>query len=220
MGEGWGEGAPPPRPDPFGLFLPGFGDTGPVVVGVDVARFGNDRTVALVRRGDTVASMRTFPRIDTMAAAGQVIVAVREHRPDLVNVDVIGVGAGLVDRLREQRIPVAGVNVAERPRRDAMCANLRAEGYQSLARRFRDRRIRIPRDPELMAELATLRYRYDSRGRLLMGSKDSIRKRGLRSPDKADALMLAFLDERGDSLFDGFFMDGRNTPTPQRAHVH
>ena len=225
-GEGRGEGASPPhthRPpilspsqdpgDPFGMFLPnarGFGETntGRVVIGVDVARFGNDHTVALVRRGNTVASIRSFPRIDTMAAAGQVIVAVREHRPDAVNVDAIGIGAGLADRLREQGVPARAVNVAEKPRRDRTCLNLRAEGYQSLARRFRDRRIRIPRDARLIAELATLRYEYDSQGRLRMESKASMKKRGVGSPDKADALMLAFLDDRSNTFFDEFFMDG------------
>ena len=185
------------RSDPFGLFIAGRMPPagGRVVVGVDVARFGNDRTVVLMRRGDTVESIRAFSRIDTMAAAGQVMVAVREHHPDLVNVDVIGVGAGLVDRLNEQGIRVCGVNVAEKPRRDPSCANRRAEGYQSLARRFQERRIRIPRDAELIAELVTLRYQYDSRGRLLIQSKDNMRRRGIASPDKADALMLAFLDD-------------------------
>ena len=193
--------------DPFGLFLPGMAPSGrgpvavgPVVVGVDVARFGSDRTVVLRRRGDRVESIQAFSRIDTMAVAGQVMVAVREHHPDLVNVDAIGVGGGLVDRLNEQGVPVTGVNVAAAPRRDPACANLRAEGYQSLARRFRNRRVRIPRDPELISELAALRYRFDSRGRLLMESKDDMRKRGVRSPDKADALMLAFLDDAGDSF--------------------
>lgn len=179
-----------------GIFLPGMTPSahGPVVVGVDVARYGSDRTVVLMRRGDRVESVRAFSRIDTMAATGQVMLAVREHRPDAVNADVIGVGGGLVDRLREQGVVVRGVNVAAAPRRDRMCANLRAEGYQALAQRFRDRRIRIPRDAELIAELADLRYQYDSRGRLLMESKKTVRKRGARSPDKADALMLAFLD--------------------------
>ena len=193
--------ASPLRDDPFGMFL--TGDGGRVVIGVDVARFGSDRTVVLMRRGDTVVSIRAFSRIDTMATAGQVMVAVRERRPDLVNVDAIGVGAGLADRLREQGVPARGVNVAEKPRRDQTCLNLRAEGYQSLARRFRDRRIRIPRDAELISELATLRYEYDSHGRLRMESKASMKQRGVGSPDKADALMLAFLDESSESGFPG-----------------
>ncbi len=191
------------KDDPLGLFLPGMAPSayGRVVVGVDVARFGSDRTIVLMRRGDRVESIKAFSRIDTMAAAGQVMVAVREHRPDAVNVDVIGVGSGVVDRLREQGVRAHGINVAERPRRDRTCANLRAEGYQSLAQRFRDRRIRIPRDTELISELASLRYGYDSRGRLLMESKDSIRKRGVQSPDKADALMLAFLDDYAGEFY-------------------
>ena len=198
--------APPgsARPnDPFGLFLPGMapGLAGPVVVGVDVARFGSDRTVVLTRRGDTVESIRVFSRIDTMAVAGQVMAAVREHRPQRVNVDAIGLGAGVADRLREQGVDARDFTASENPRRDATCANLRAEGYQSLARRFRERRIRIPRDVQLISELATLRYRYDSRGRLLIQGKDSIRRRGGASPDRADALMLAFLDETREDPF-------------------
>ena len=190
----------PPALDATGLPRCARNDSGQgrVVIGVDVARFGSDRSVALMRRGERVVWIRAFSRIDTMATAGQVMVAVREHRPDLVNVDVIGVGAGLADRLREQGVPARDVNVAEKPRRDTTCANLRAEGYRTLARRFRDRRIRIPRDAELIAELATLRYEYDSRGRLLMEGKDKMKKRNGRSPDKADALMLAFLDDRGE----------------------
>ena len=199
--------APPRHGDPFGMFLPGVslpaGD-GRLVVGVDVARFGNDRSVVLTRRGNRVESIRAFSRIDTMATAGQVMVAARAGRPDAVNVDAIGVGAGLADRLREQGVPARDVNVSEKPRRDRMCANLRAEGYQALARRFRNRRIRIPRDPDLISELASLRYLYDSKGRLLVEPKDSIRRRGQRSPDKADALMLAFLDDRGESSQSAF----------------
>ena len=190
-----------PERDPFGMFLPQFRaalDPAAVVIGVDVARFGSDRTVVLVRRGDAVVSIRAFERIDTMAATGEVMAEVRVHKPDRVNVDTIGVGGGLADRLREQGIPVRDVNVSENPWRDGTCANLRAEGYQSLARRFRESRIRIPRDAELISELATLRYGYDSRGRLIMESKERMKKRGSRSPDKADALMLAFLEDASD----------------------
>ncbi len=186
--------------DPFGMFQPMMSRAlgraaGPVVIGVDIARFGSDRTVVLVRRGDTVESIRTFSRLDTMASVGQVMAAIREHSPDRVNVDSIGIGAGVVDRLRELGMRVSAINVAMKPKRDPTCANLRAEGYQSLVRRFRDRRIRIPNDAGLISELASLRYGYDSRGRLLLIGKRNLRSRGIKSPDKADALMLAFLDE-------------------------
>ena len=181
--------------DPFrSLLLDGIGPT-PVVIGVDVARFGPDRSVVLVRRGNVVEEIQVFPNIDTAALTGRIIVAVRERRPDQVNVDEVGLGAGVVDSLRAQGIPVRGVNGASAPLRQSECANLRAEGYWTLARRFSSRRIRIPRDRELMMELSSLRYKYNSRGKLLMESKDDIRQRGRPSPDKADALMLAFLDD-------------------------
>ena len=107
--------------------------------------------------------------------------------------DEIGVGAGVVDRLRELGHPVRGVNVARKARQSQTFANLRAEGYWALRERFASGRISIPADSQLVGELAALRYGYDSDGHIKMESKDDMRKRGLPSPDKADALMLAFL---------------------------
>ena len=67
----------------------------------------------------------------------------------------------------------------------------------------RARRIRIPRDVELIKELAGLRYEYNSQGRMQIESKRKMRRRGISSPDKADALMLAFLDDERDRFLDG-----------------
>ncbi len=168
---------------------------GPVVVGVDVARFGNDRTVIMVRRGNVVVDIRVRHGFANTAVAGEIIAASRDQHPKQLNVDETGLGSGVVDILREQGHPVYGFNGSNGTvREEITCANLRAEGYWTLARRFRDHTIRIPRDAELIAELASLRYRYNSRGKVLMESKESMKSRGLPSPDKADALMLAFLD--------------------------
>ena len=108
--------------------------------------------------------------------------------------DEIGVGAGVVDRLKEQGYPVRGINVARRAQQEKLFANLRAEGYWRLKELFASGEIDIPNDHQLMGELAALRYSFDSQGRVLMESKDAMRQRGLPSPDKADALMLAFLE--------------------------
>ena len=167
----------------------------PVVLGVDVARYGVDRSVIMVRRGNVVVDVRTFHGFPTTATTGQIVATARDRHPQQVNVDETGLGAGVVDPLREQGFTVYGFNGSAAPvGQDMVCANLRAEGYWTLARRFRDHSIRIPRDAELIAELASLRYRYNSRGKVLMESKDGMKSRGLPSPDKADALMLAFLD--------------------------
>ena len=165
-----------------------------VVLAVDVARFGSDRSVILRRRGNRVEEIRTFQKLDTMALTGWVIAAIKEFSPSRVVVDEIGVGAGVVDRLKEEGHPVRGVNVARRAREDNTFANLRSEGFWRLRDLFATGGISIPADNQLIGELAALRYSYDSRGRILMESKEAMRRRGLPSPDKADALMLAFLE--------------------------
>ena len=165
-----------------------------VVLAVDVARFGSDRSVILRRRGNRVEEIRTFQKLDTMALTGWVIAAIKEFSPSRVVIDEIGVGAGVVDRLKEEGHPVRGVNVARRARDDNTFANLRGEGFWRLRDLFATGGISIPTDNQLIGELAALRYSYDSRGRILMESKEAMRRRNLPSPDKADALMLAFLE--------------------------
>ena len=165
-----------------------------VVLAVDVARFGSDRSVILRRRGDRVEEIRTFQKMDTMELTGWVVAAIREFNPRRVFIDEIGVGAGVVDRLKEEGHPVVGVNVARRSRQGDVFSNLRAEGFWRLRELFASGGISIPPDNQLMGELAALRYSYDSHGRVVMESKDAMRQRGLPSPDKADALMLAFLE--------------------------
>ncbi|MCI0789274.1 MAG: hypothetical protein J4N88_06815 [Chloroflexi bacterium] len=167
---------------------------GEVVLAVDVARFGSDRSVILRRQGSRVLEIRTFRDMDTMQLAGWVAAAIRETSPERVCVDEIGVGAGVVDRLKEQGHPVKGINVARRARQERLFANVRAEGYWRLKELFATGEISIPDDHQLMGELAALRYSFDSQGRVLMESKEAMRQRGLPSPDKADALMLAFLE--------------------------
>ncbi|MFB3118928.1 MAG: hypothetical protein ACE1Y2_00200 [Stenotrophomonas maltophilia] len=165
-----------------------------VVLAVDVARFGSDRSVILRRRGQRVEEIRTFQKLDTMQLTGWVAAAIQEFQPDRVCIDEIGVGAGVVDRLREQGYQVKGINVARWARQDKLFANLRAEGYWRLRELFATGTISIPTDSRLMGELAALRYSYDSQGRIIMESKEAMRQRGQASPDVADALMLAFVD--------------------------
>ena len=88
---------------------------------------------------------------------------------------------------------MAGINVGRPARHRKLFANLRAEGYWRLYELFSQDLIAIPNDPELAGQLSSLRYSYNSRGQLIIESKDDARARGIPSPDKADAMMLAFL---------------------------
>ena len=167
---------------------------GEIVLAVDVARYGSDHSVILRRQGQRVDEIRTFNGLDTMQLAGWVAAAIREFQPLRTCIDEVGVGAGVVDRLREQGYGVRGVNVAQAARQKEVFANLRAEGYWRLRELFAAGEIAIPPDQQLVGELVSLRYHHDSRGRVLLERKEDMRKRGVPSPDRADALMLAFLE--------------------------
>ena len=168
-------------------------ERGELQVGVDVARFGSDRTAICVRRGEEIISLDSYRREDTMSTSGRVARVAREHGPRAIRVDEIGIGAGVVDRLNELKIPnVEGVNVARRASKPEQFANLRAELYDGLRERFFAGRIRIPNDAELISQLASIRYLFTSSGQMRIEGKDELRSRGERSPDLADSVMLAF----------------------------
>jgi len=165
----------------------------PVELGVDVARFGSDATVIVLRRGDKGEAINQIRGQDTMAVAGAVIDALRKTGAKTAKIDVVGIGAGVVDRLKEQQYPVAEMNAGEAAQNKERFVNKRAEWYWALRERFQTGDIAIsPGDDELASQLASLKYKFDSRGRIQIESKEDMRKRGLPSPDKADALMLAF----------------------------
>lgn len=164
----------------------------PVELGVDVARYGSDSTVIILRRGDRAEVVKILREQDTMQVAGAVIDALRSTGATVAKVDAVGVGAGVVDRLRELGTPVMEMQAGESSSDPQRFANARAEWYWAIRERFQTGDIAIPPDDELAAQLANLKYKFDSRGRIMIESKDEMKRRGLPSPDKADALVLAF----------------------------
>ena len=171
------------------------------VMGVDVARFGSDQTVAVVRRGPQVIDVAAFGRSDLMTTTGRVLDIANSWDVEGIYVDEVGLGAAVVDRLNELEINhVYGINGGMRARRPERFLNLRAEMFDGLRQRFADGEIVIPNDPELISQLASLTFTYNSRGQLQIESKEQIRRSGRQSPDKADALALAF---NGESVIQG-----------------
>ena len=168
----------------------------PVVIAVDVARFGSDKSVILRRRGMVVEEVRAYRGLDTMALTGLIVDAITTWHPDQVVVDEVGIGTGVVDRLRELGHHVHSVNVGRSAQERQHWGNLRAEGYWSLRQMFVDGSIKIPEDNEMVGQMAGLRYRFNSNGQVLVESKEEMRRRGIPSPDKADALMLSFLPNK------------------------
>lgn len=164
------------------------------VWGLDVARFGSDKTALLKRRGNVVTDITQWQGLDLMQTVGRVKAeydALPFHdRPSQIIVDVIGMGGGVVDRLRELGLPVRGVNVAETPSMAGTYLNLRAELWFKVKGWLEGRASKIPRNETLIAELASIRYAFQSTGKIKAESKEDMKKRGIASPNIADALCL------------------------------
>lgn len=159
-----------------------------VIWGLDVARFGGDRSALAKRQGNSlIEPIKTWKNLDLMQLTGAVVAEwealMPSQRPHEILVDSIGLGAGVVDRLRELGLPVRGINVSESPAMGTTYKNLRAELWYKCKAWFEARDCRIPADESLVAELATVRYFFTSNGKIQIESKDDIRKRGMKSPD-------------------------------------
>lgn len=167
------------EPGPFG------------VLGVDVARFGSDRTVITLRQGPVARVVGDYSKLATTETTGRVIAAFREHAAHEIRVDGVGVGGGVVDQLVEQGYDVLDMQAGAAAVDSEHFLNARAEWYWGLRTRFEQGDIDIdPADDELAAQLGAIRYKYTSRGQVQIESKDDMRKRRLPSPDRADSLML------------------------------
>ena len=164
----------------------------PLVYGVDVARFGDDETVILKRRGDHVLSIEALRDLDTMAVAGLIAASARAEKPSLIFIDVIGVGAGVADRLLELGLPIYQVNVARRAAEPERFDDLRSELWWRTREWLESGAPSLPPDEELAAQLTTIKYSLTSNGRVRVESKQERKKRGLKSPDRGDALMMTF----------------------------
>jgi len=188
----------------------------PAVWGLDVARFGADASALAKRRGNVVSEVRTWRGLDLMQTCGVVKhdydSLPREERPAEILVDSIGLGAGVCDRLRELGLPARGINVAESPSLGATYANLRAELWFRLKGWLEARDCRIPKDEALFGELVAPRYGFTSSGRMKVEAKEDLKRRGLPSSDRADALCLTLATEAATALYGTAAGRGWNAP--------
>lgn len=190
------------------------------IMGVDVARFGDDETVIAFRRGRDAAykPWLALPKLDTMETAARVALLIDQERPDAVFIDETGVGAGVVDRLRSLRYDVIGVNFGSKPSNltKAKTANKRAEMWQRMKEWLEQGGVRIPKDRVLEVELTGVEYKHDHNNAIQLEKKEDMKKRGLKSPDRADALALTFaypVAPRGGAADREELAHGRNEST-------
>ena len=181
------------------------------VLGIDPARFGSDRTVLVLRQGRLVQHVSIYAKLDTMQTVGHVLSRAEAWQADIITVDVVGLGAGVYDRLAEVRRQeklswtAVAVNVSHPapgpPRRGEPRPRLLRDWlWIEMARWLReDAPVFAWATPaerhgceDLVGELASVTYDLDSSGRLVVEDKDSMRKRLGHSPDIADALGCTF----------------------------
>lgn len=169
--------------------------------GVDVARFGNDATAFARRKGNVlVKPVEQKYALDTMHVVGWIKSewdkTPDSQKPSEINVDVIGLGAGVYDRLSEMGLPAQGINVSESPTLfDEQYLNQRAELWFKGREWLNRKDCNLANDEDLGAELKMPKYKHSSTGKLQVESKEDMKKRGLESPNKADAFLLTLASD-------------------------
>lgn len=163
----------------------------PVVVACDVARYGSDETVIAVRQGDHVRIRTAYTGKSLMETAGKIIDTVRSLNASCrVVVDDAGLGGGVTDRLREVGMRVEAFNGGNPAHDPDLYPNRRSEAWFVFANQLPS--IDLDADPQLAADLVAPRYNLDSQGRRVVEPKDTTKRRLGRSPDRADAILMAY----------------------------
>lgn len=186
------------------------------VWGLDVARFGDDRNALVQRTKMDVQVLDIWQAYDLMKTAGRVKSRWDEtqphDRPTVILVDVVGLGGGVVDRLRELGLPVRGINVGEAAALNEKYNRARSELWWKAREWLQKRDVVLPtpdpkRDPRedpadiLATELVVPTYDFTSTGKIDVESKAEIKKRGYNSPDVADAFILTFAEDLSAAMY-------------------
>lgn len=173
-------------------------------VGVDVARYGEDDSVLALRFGPRVAELRTFHHADTMETTGLVGGVLNAHPTGIAIVDTDGLGAGVTDRARELEYDVLAFHGGEKTdmkdrSKELGFVNRRAAAWwrmRELLDPQYDSEVELPDDPELIGDLTSAHWKVKSDSRIQIEAKEEIKKRLGHSPDKGDAVVISFWEER------------------------
>ena len=165
-------------------------DEGAIEIGVDVARMGNDRTEFVMRKGLKEVARQTFTKLRTTEVCDQLEVFAKHDKSVLIKVDDTGVGGGVTDEMMRRGYNVMPINFGAKPSNPDKYPNLISEAWFYMAEIMPT--ISLQMDNDLLMELSSRQWVMDSKGRRGVEGKDQYKKRGFRSPDKADATILCF----------------------------
>lgn len=186
--------------------------TSPLIIGLDIARFGDDRTVFCFRKGRMCYRFETYEHLSNVEVANLATNFISEYQPRRIFMDVGGQGAGVFDILKDRGFGeiIRAIYFGEKALKCERYFNRRAEMWDKLAQWLNDNpQPQLPEDEELFNELISVGKKFDSKGRLQLESKDEIKKRLGKSPDKADALALTFAEPVYDYGVPKLYGNGR-----------
>lgn len=163
-----------------------------LVMGVDVARFGDDASVICFRQGRDAESqgLHVYRSMDTMTLASEIARLAKEKNPDVIFIDGGGVGGGVVDRCRQLALNIVEINFGSKATQKGF-ANMRSQMWGNMKEALKDG-VRLPDHKDLLADLTGLEYGYNIRNDIQLESKKDAKKRGIASPDLGDALALTY----------------------------
>lgn len=164
----------------------------PIEAGIDVARFGGDSNVVAIRWGPVVVIAYESAFQDTMRTTGEIALVLDKEEPEVSKVDSVGVGAGVYDRLREQDYSVSEIVGGATPRNTEKFLNARAENHWGFRERLEAENVDLPDNPRILSQMAGIKYDIQSDRRIKVESKEDMKKRGMKSPDLVDAIIMAF----------------------------
>jgi len=170
-------------------------------VGCDIARSGDDKTVLAPRFENVISELRRYAKADTMETTGRIAGIMNLYKNGFAMIDVIGIGAGVFDRLKESGVNAIAFNAAERTflqdrSGELGFINCRAAGWWNLRELLQNDEISLPPDDKLTGDLTAPHWRVVSGGKIQIESKDDIKKRLGRSTDDGDAVVMAFYPEK------------------------
>lgn len=171
--------------------------TSPLIVGVDIARFGDDKTVLCFRKGRYCYKLEEYAHLDSVEVANRLTAIIQDLKPARIFIDAGNTGAAIYDILKDRGYgkTVRAINFGSKAINDDRYFNKRAEMWSLANDWLKDENlVQLVNDDELLDDLCSVNKAYDSKGRLQLESKDKVKERIGRSPDKADAFVLTFAE--------------------------
>lgn len=178
----------------------------PKVLGCDIARFGENSSVLIYRQGRKTFEPIVLPKQDLMQTAHFIVESMKKERPMTTFVDGSGIGAGVVDRIRQLNFPVVDVNGGNQSLNPRFL-NKRCEMWWAMKEWIEAGECELPKDTDLKRELTCLEYDYTDKGRIRLDRKTDIMDEHGFSPDRADALALTFAYPISDFSETGLELD-------------